>query len=168
VERARRCEPSVQPRRAARPGLSRQGTPAGRITTSEAIVPSDSPAAARASTKPASKYHRHCRGRWRGVLSKGFGPDGRRKRYKVSGRTKQDVIEALKKKKSEELDAGLSTSRSYKVEAAAYDWLEHGLPGRSERTRELYRDALALSRSKICFGKVTCRSSDIRRHVCIR
>ena len=21
-----------------------------------------------------SKYHRHCRGRWRGVLSKGFGP----------------------------------------------------------------------------------------------
>ena len=64
-----------------------------------------------------SKYHRHCRGRWRGVLSKGFGPDGRRKRYKVSGRTKQDVIEALKKKKkkkkkkkSEELDAGLSTS----------------------------------------------------------
>ena len=54
VERALRCEPSVQPRRAARPGLSRPGTPAGRITTSEAIVPSDSPAAARASTKPAS------------------------------------------------------------------------------------------------------------------
>jgi len=45
-----------------------------------------------------SKYHGHCRGRWRGVLSKGFGPDGRRRRYKVSGRTKQDVIEALKTK----------------------------------------------------------------------
>jgi hypothetical protein len=89
-----------------------------------------------------SKYHRHCRGRWRGVLSKGFGPDGRRRRYKVSGRTKQDVVEALKKK-SEELDAGLSTSRSYTVQAAAHDWLEHGLPGRSERTREVYRDALA-------------------------
>ena len=54
VERARRCEPPVQPRRAARPRISRPGTPAGRITTSEAIVPSDSPAAARASTKPAS------------------------------------------------------------------------------------------------------------------
>jgi len=95
-----------------------------------------------------SRYHRHCRGRWRGVLSKGFGPDGRRRRYKVSGRTKQDVIEALKKK-SEELNAGLSTSRSYKVEAAAYDWLEHGLPGRSERTRKLYRDALAPLLEKI-------------------
>jgi len=70
-----------------------------------------------------SRYHRYCRGRWRGVLSKGFGPDGRRRRYKVSGRTKQDVVDALKKK-SEELDAGLSTSRSYTVEAAARDWLE--------------------------------------------
>ncbi len=88
-----------------------------------------------------SKYHKHCRGRWRGILSKGFDADGKRKRYKVSGRTRQDVIEALKKKKSEELDAGLSTSRSFNVEAAAYGWLEHGLPGRCERTRELYRDA---------------------------
>ena len=67
-----------------------------------------------------SRYHRHCRGRWRGVLSKGFGPDGRRRRYKVSGRTKQDVIEALKKK-TEELDVGLSTSRSYTVESAVHD-----------------------------------------------
>ena len=89
-----------------------------------------------------SRYHRHCRGRWRGVLSKGFGPDGRRRRYKVSGRTKQDVVDALKKK-NEELEVGLNTSRSYTVEAAAHNWLEHGLPGRSERTRELYGDALA-------------------------
>ena len=95
-----------------------------------------------------SRYHRHCQGRWRGVLSKGFGPDGRRRRYKVSGRTKQDVVEALKKK-SEELEVGLNTSRSYTVEAAAHDWLEHGLPGRSERTRELYRDALAPLLAKI-------------------
>jgi hypothetical protein len=95
-----------------------------------------------------SRYHRHCRGRWRGVLSKGFGPDGRRRRYKVSGRTKQDVVEALKKK-SEDLDAGLSTSRSYTVESAARDWLEHGLPGRSERTRQVYRDGLAPLLAKI-------------------
>ena len=36
----------------------------------------------------------------------------------MSGRTKQDVTEALKKK-SDELDAGLSTSRSYNVEMAS-------------------------------------------------
>ena|SRR5215472_1102540 len=47
-----------------------------------------------------SKYHRRWR-RWRGVLSNAsqcFGRDGRCKRYKVRGRTKQDVIEVLKKK----------------------------------------------------------------------
>src|SRR6476469_7617383 len=99
-----------------------------------------------------SRCHRYCRGRWRGVLSKGFGPDGRRRRYKVSGRTKQDVVEALKKK-SEELDAGLSTSRSYTVEAAARDWLEFGLPGRSERTRELYRMRWPRSRPRSASGR---------------
>jgi len=44
--------------------------------------------------------------------------------------TTQDVIEALKKM-SEEIDAGLSTSRPCKVEAAAHDWLEHGMPVRA-------------------------------------
>jgi integrase len=95
-----------------------------------------------------SRYHRHCRGRWRGVLSRGFGPDGRRRRYKVSGRTKQDVIDALEEKKKE-LDAGLNTSRSYKVAKAASDWLADGLPRRSERTRQIYRDALAPLLEKI-------------------
>ena len=79
-----------------------------------------------------SRYHRRCRGRRRGVLCKDFGPDGKRRPHKVSSRTKQDIIQApkkkKKKKKSEGIDAGLSTSRPYKVEAAAHDWLEHGLP----------------------------------------
>src|SRR5260370_42582176 len=75
-----------------------------------------------------SRYHRHCRGRWHGVLSKGFGPDGRRRRYKVSGRTKQDVVEALKKK-SEEPDGGLCTSPSYKGRAAPFDWRAPAPPG---------------------------------------
>jgi hypothetical protein len=39
VERALGCEPSVQPRQAARPALSRRGTSAGRITTSRLAVP---------------------------------------------------------------------------------------------------------------------------------
>jgi site-specific recombinase XerD len=95
-----------------------------------------------------SRFHRHCKGRWRGVLSQGFGPDGRRRRYKVSGRTKKDVVDALNKKR-EELDAGLATSRSYKVERAALEWLAQGLPGRSERTRQIYRDALAPLLKKI-------------------
>ena len=95
-----------------------------------------------------SRYHRRCPGRWRGEISKGFWPDGRRRRYKASGRTKQDVIDALKRKQKE-LDAGLSTSRGYTVQQAADDWLKHGLSGRSERTHEIYRDALAPLLEKI-------------------
>jgi hypothetical protein len=34
-----------------------------------------------------SRYHWRGGGRWHGVLCKGFGPDGKRRRYKVSGRT---------------------------------------------------------------------------------
>jgi hypothetical protein len=65
-----------------------------------------------------NKFHRRCSGRSRGVLSRGFGPDGKRKRYKVSGRTKQDVLNALKQK-AEELDSGQNTTRTYRVESAA-------------------------------------------------
>jgi hypothetical protein len=74
----------------------------------------------RARSAPTASTTGNAGGRWRGVLSNAsqcFGPDGRRKRYKVIGRTKQDVIEALKKKS--DLDAGLSTSRSYNVEMAS-------------------------------------------------
>ena len=40
--------------------------------------------------------HRHCEGRWRGVVSLGFGPDGKRIRRKVSGKTKTMVQDRLK------------------------------------------------------------------------
>ena len=41
-----------------------------------------------------------------------------------------------------ELDRGLRTSATYTVRQAVDDWLEGGLPGRSERTRSIYREAL--------------------------
>ena len=41
-----------------------------------------------------------------------------------------------------ELDRGLHTSATYTVRRAVDDWLEGGLPGRSERTRSIYREAL--------------------------
>jgi hypothetical protein len=66
-----------------------------------------------------SRYHWRCRAAGAAFSARGFGPDGKRRRYKVSGRTKQDVIEALRKK-CEEINAGLSTSLPCKVEAAAH------------------------------------------------
>ena len=41
------------------------------------------------------EHHRGCVGRWRGSVSLGFGPDGRRVRRKVGGRTKTEVKDKL-------------------------------------------------------------------------
>ena len=76
-----------------------------------------------------------------GAVSLGFGPDGKRSRRKVTGRTKQDVRDKLKELHAE-IDRGLRTSAAYTVRKAVDDWLEGGLPGRTERTRSVYREAL--------------------------
>jgi hypothetical protein len=40
--------------------------------------------------------HRRCSGSWRGVISLGYGPDGRRIRRKVRGQTKTEVRDKLR------------------------------------------------------------------------
>jgi hypothetical protein len=86
-------------------------------------------------------YFDAAKNRYVGAVSLGFGPDGKRSRRKVSGRTKQEVRDKLKALHAE-LDRGLHTSAAYTVQRAVDDWLEGGLPGRSERTRSVYKEAL--------------------------
>jgi integrase len=86
-------------------------------------------------------YFDAAKNRYVGAVSLGFGPDGKRSRRKVSGRTKQEVRDKLKALHAE-LDRGLRTSSTYTVRKAVDDWLEGGLPGRSERTHSVYREAL--------------------------
>jgi integrase len=86
-------------------------------------------------------YFDAAKNRYVGAVSLGFGPDGKRIRRKVTGRTKQDVRDKLKALHAE-LDRGLRTSAAYTVQKAVDDWLEGGLPGRSERTRSVYQEAL--------------------------
>lgn len=64
-----------------------------------------------------------------------------RGRRKVTGRTKTEVQDKLKAVHAE-LDRGLHTSARYTVRQAVDDWLESGLPGRSERTHSISREAL--------------------------
>ena len=80
-----------------------------------------------------SQRHRHCQGRWRGSVSLGFGPDGKRIRPRVSGKTKTIVQEKLKKL-HEELETGLRTDQGYTLRRAAEDWLSEGLSGRAAKT----------------------------------
>jgi hypothetical protein len=81
------------------------------------------------------------RNRYMGAVSIGYGPDGKRIRRKVSGKTKQEVrakLQAL----HEELNAGVRSSSTYTVREAVDDWLREGLDGTSERTRTLYEGLL--------------------------
>jgi integrase len=81
------------------------------------------------------------RNRYMGAISLGYGPDGKRIRRKVSGKTKQEVrakLQAL----HDELNAGVKSSSTYTVREAVDDWLREGLDGTSERTRTLYEGLL--------------------------
>jgi hypothetical protein len=62
-------------------------------------------------------YFDAARNRYVGAVSLGFGPDGKRTRRKVTGRTKQDVRDKLKALHAE-LDRGLRTSSTYTVRQA--------------------------------------------------
>ncbi len=89
-----------------------------------------------------SNRHRHCQGRWRGVISLGFGPDGKRIRRKVSGKTKAVVQDRLKALHSD-LETGVRARPNYTVQRTAEDWLKDGLDGRSATTIEKNKHVLA-------------------------
>jgi len=89
-----------------------------------------------------SERHRHCKGRWRGSVSLGYGPDGKRIRPRVSGKTKTAVQDRLKEL-HEELESGLRTSRGYTLRRAAEDWLREGLSGRAAKTVKKNENVLA-------------------------
>lgn len=107
--------------------------------------------------------HRHCPGRWRGVVSLGSGPDGKRIRKKVSGRTKSEVRAKLMEL-HDDLDDGVVTRADYTVEKAMTDWLEDGLPGRSAKTISTYTEVTGPIVEFI--GKIPLReltAADVRR-----
>src|SRR5215471_7691848 len=87
-------------------------------------------------------HHRGCPGRWRGSVSLGFGPDGKRIRRKVSGRTKTEVKDKLQLL-HDELREGVRSSPRYTVQDAIDDFLAHGLAGRSAKTVSTNREVLA-------------------------
>jgi integrase len=95
-----------------------------------------------------ARFHRHCQGRWRGSISMGFDANGKRIRRKVSGRTKTAVQDALAELR-EELGRAPKSSRTYTVNEAVAEWLDKGLPGRSERTTAVYKLAVGYLLKKI-------------------
>ena len=73
---------------------------------------------------------------------------GKRVRRKVTGRTKTEVKAKLRDLRRD-LDGGVRPSATYTVGAALDDWLANGLSGRSDRTKELYRDTVKPLRERL-------------------
>jgi integrase len=76
-----------------------------------------------------------------GAISLGWRPDGSRIRRKVTGRTKTEVREKLKKLQAE-ADAGLKTSASYTLAKAVDDWTAEALDGLADKTVRSHVDLL--------------------------
>jgi hypothetical protein len=105
------------------------------------------------STQQGHRLHRRqvpqtCQGRWRGSVSLGFEADGKRICRRVTGPTKTVVLETMAELR-EELGRAPRTSRKYTVNEAVADWLDGGLPGRAERTKKAYKEAITPLLAKI-------------------
>ena len=72
----------------------------------------------------------------------------------MTGRTKTEVRTKLRDLRRD-LDHGVRSSATYTVGDALDDWLANGLNGRSDRTRELYRDTVKPLRERL--GEVKLR-----------
>ncbi len=81
-------------------------------------------------------------------MSLGVDAEGKRIRRRVTAATKTAVLEAMAELR-EELGRAPRSSRKYTVNVAVAEWLEGGLPGRSERTKKAYKEALAPLLAKI-------------------
>jgi len=75
------------------------------------------------------------------VVSLKPGPDGQRRRKKVSGKNKTEVRAKLAEL-HDELDDGVVTNASCTVAHAIEDWLADGLAGRAPKTVSTQREVL--------------------------
>ena len=92
-------------------------------------------------------YFDHANNYWVAAVSLGY-KAGKRVRRKVTGRTKTEVKLKLRELRRD-LDSGIRSSATHSVGDALDDWLANGLSGRSDRTRELYRDAVKPLRQRL-------------------
>ena len=98
-------------------------------------------ATARRGHGEGSVYRDAANGTWVGAISLGWRPDGTRIRRKVTGRTKTEVRDKLKKLQAEAV-AGLKTSASYTLAKAVDDWAAEALDGLAAKTVRSHVDLL--------------------------
>lgn len=95
--------------------------------------------------------------RWRGAVSLGYGPDGRRVRKKVSGATKAEVLQKLRDLRAE-LDAGAGVPDDRLTVGGFLDrWVSKTLPGQvADKTYDSYADTVRLHLRPV-LGRIVLR-----------
>jgi len=73
-----------------------------------------------------------------GAISLGFDVAGRRQRVKRKGRTKAQVKDKLREV-VDDLEAGVTATENYTVQAAVEDFLDQGMKGKAQGTIDNYR-----------------------------
>lgn len=82
--------------------------------------------------------------RWRGAVSLGYDASGHRARKKVSGRTRAEVVEKLRRLR-QQVDRGVITDDRLTVQDFLDRWLTVNLPGSvAEATEDSYADTVRL------------------------
>ena len=107
-----------------------------------------------------STRHRRCPGRWRGEITLGRSPAGRRLRRRVSGPTKAAVQDALKNLRKQ-IDGGITkpAPANYTVRRCCQDWLTAGLPGRDPKT--VAKNRYILDPVLAVIGSIRLRDLDV-------
>jgi integrase len=107
-----------------------------------------------------STRHRRCPGRWRGEITTGRSPQGRRLRRRVAGTSKAAVQDALKELRKE-IDGGIASPAPahYTVRRCCEDWLTGGLPGRDPKT--VAKNKYVLEPLLTVIGNVRLRELDV-------
>src|SRR5438105_11846359 len=82
---------------------------------------------------------------WAGILSLGYGGDGRRQRRVVYGHDKSTVVERLARMRTQALDGMLSDAQRLTVSAYLSRWLDAAArPAVSPSTHQLYEGLIRL------------------------
>jgi len=83
-----------------------------------------------------ARYHRNCQGRWSGSLSLGRDGSGKRKRTRLTARTRTELLAKIRAAQ-QAAETGLEVSTTYTVAQCLDDFLAAGLEGLAPKTAAL-------------------------------
>jgi integrase len=105
-----------------------------------------------------ARYHRNCTGRWSASLSAGRDGSGKRRRIRLTDKTRTGLLEKIRDTQRA-AESGLDTSTSYTVSQCLDDFLAAGLEGLAPNTVSLYTHIVKLLRPQLSAYKLRELSS---------